>query len=281
MSKESFRVSGGSKESGEDQVKGVNRDEPKTDVSPSQVPALELSAELKGRVIAALDALEDDAESIAPVLEPVIPPPELIRRVFEKIDTLDMDARGSAAIVRHNSEGRPVDRAVKVTKYRRALVTASLGFALLWMAVSAVALWHVLMMKRDAEFQALAAIKLEQEARAAEREAQKRLAELKAKEQQRQQAFLAAEKAREELSATNARLQRSNDELTSALRKAMIAREQAAIAQEHAGMNAKAARLAEQEALLAVEELRQRLSTERERLSFVERQLGELVTSLK
>jgi hypothetical protein len=179
-------------------------------------------------------------------------------------------------------------QAAKSTRRKRALAVGSTAFLLLLVAASAVALVVIRNAQREAERQAIAALKAETEARnaeamarTAEMEAKERLVEVQAKELQRQEAQAKAEKAKEELAAAYGRLQSTNDEMLLALKRAKYAQWVSKQSQKSAYKNAEAARVAEDRAVAAADALKKKLQEERERIQFLEGQLGSFATDLK
>ncbi|WP_224248330.1 nSTAND1 domain-containing NTPase [Hyalangium gracile] len=179
-------------------------------------------------------------------------------------------------------------QAAKATRRKRFLAVGSIVFLVALVAISAVALVVIRNAQREAERQAVAALKAEtearkaaEEARSAEAQAKENLAQAQAKELQRQEAQARAEKAKEELAAAYAQVRTTNDELLLALKRAKYAQWLSKRAQKSATENAEAARVAEDKAIRAAEALKKKLQEERERIQFLEGQLGSFATDLK
>jgi serine/threonine protein kinase len=176
----------------------------------------------------------------------------------------------------------------RAARRKRVLAGAGLAFMAVLVAASAVALVVIRNAQREAERQAVAAVRAEAEARyaagearTAETQAKERLAEVQAKELQRQEAQSKAEKAKEELAAAYAQLRGTNDELLLALKRAKYAQWLSKQSQKSATTNAEAARVAEAKALGAADALKKKLQEEHERIQFLEGQLGTFATDLK
>ncbi len=179
-------------------------------------------------------------------------------------------------------------QAAKSTRRRRVLAVGFTAFLGVLVAASAVALVVIRNAQREAERQAVAAVKAEAEARSAETvardaetvarkaeaEAKENLAQAKAKELQRKEAQARVEKAKEELAQTN-------DELVLALKRAKYMQWLSKRAQKSATQNAEAARLAEEKALKAAEELKKKMEEERERFQSALGEFGPFATDLK
>jgi serine/threonine protein kinase len=208
--------------------------------------------------------------------------------VVEEAQRFQRRYRGELPEVQHAFLDAVFSQATRATRRKRALAVGSTAFLIMLVAASAVALVVIRNAQREAERQAEVAQKLEAEARTAEAqartaetEAKERLAEVKAKELQRQEALAKEEKARAELAAAYERQKKTNEELKIALKRAQAATWLAKQAQRMAHMNAQAARKAEAKALAAAEELKKKLQEEQERIQFLEGQLGALIMELR
>jgi hypothetical protein len=152
-------------------------------------------------------------------------------------------------------------------------------FLLLLVAASAVALVIIRESKQEADRLAQKALNAETEAKASLVVAQAKEKERREALEKEKQARDEERKAREEVVAAAARIQTTNDELNTALRKAKYAQWRTRLAMKRADKNAEAARQAEARAVAAVEKLRKRLQEERER--FQKRTGGVLFETFK
>jgi serine/threonine protein kinase len=190
--------------------------------------------------------------------------------------------------VQHDFLTAVIEQAAKAARRKRALTVGSIGFLAVLVVASTGALVVIRQSKHEAERQAEVARKAEAEARASEdlarkaaEEAKQRLAQVQAKEEERRLAQLAAVRAKEDLVAAYAQLQKTNQELSDALDEAQRAQQRVKLAKKHADLNAEAARRAEMEALRAAEQLRRRQEKDKERIAFLEEQLGSIVPKLE
>jgi serine/threonine protein kinase len=139
----------------------------------------------------------------------------------------------------------------KNLRRKRALVIGSTVFLSLLVVAAVIALVVIRHAQQESERQAIVAQRAEVEAR-------QRLAEVQAKELERQQAQQKVEVATAQVVLTTEELQRKNEELSNALKVAGIAR-------KTAELNELAARRAQQEAIRAAQQLEILLQRERER----------------
>ncbi|WP_239470351.1 serine/threonine protein kinase [Archangium violaceum] len=161
----------------------------------------------------------------------------------------------------------------KGKRLKRALLMGTTTFLVFLVIAAAVALVVIRNSQQEAERQAAAALRAEavarqaegsardaaELARSAEAEAKQRLAEVQAKELERQKAQQAAEDARSQL-------QRKNDELLSALKRAQELQKHARFARLRAEKSASLARRAKEEAIRAAREREALLQREQELL---------------
>ncbi|MFP2926865.1 protein kinase domain-containing protein [Pyxidicoccus sp. 3LG] len=162
----------------------------------------------------------------------------------------------------------------KAARRRKALVIGSTAFLGLLAIAAVIALVVIHKAQQEAERQAVIARSAESEAREAETVARKRLAEVQAKELERQKAQEAAEAANAQVAVTNDELLRKNDALIDALENANKAQLRARFAKRYAEKNATAARQAQDEAIRAAQQLQSLLRREQERVQRLQAQLG-------
>ncbi|NMO22910.1 nSTAND1 domain-containing NTPase [Pyxidicoccus fallax] len=162
----------------------------------------------------------------------------------------------------------------KAARRRRALVIGSTAFLGLLAVAAVIALVVIHNAQREAERQAVIARSAEAEAREAAAVASNRLAEVQAKELERQKAQEQAETANAQVALTNDELQRKNSELIEALENANKAQMKARFAKRHAEKNAVTARKAQDEAIRAAKQLQTLLRKEQERAQRLQSQLG-------
>ncbi|RKH03078.1 serine/threonine-protein kinase PknK [Corallococcus sp. CA053C] len=172
-------------------------------------------------------------------------------------------------------------QAKKGKRLKRALLVGSATFLGLLVVAAVVALVVIRNAQQEAERQAQAAQESEIIARAAaasaqsaETEAKERLAEVQAKELERQKAQQAAEAANAQVALANQELLSKNDELGSALERAQEAQLRARFAKKRAEESAESEREAREEAIRAAQKLSTLLAREKERVQRLQSQLG-------
>jgi serine/threonine protein kinase len=162
----------------------------------------------------------------------------------------------------------------RAARRRRALVIGSTAFLGLLAIAAVIALVVIAKAQKEAERQAVIARSAESEAREAEQAARRHLAEVQAKELERQKAQEEAEAANAQVAVTNAELQTKNGALLEALENANKAQLRARFARRYAEKNAAAARSAQDEAIRAAQQLQSLLRREQERVQRLQTQLG-------
>ncbi|MCP3137973.1 protein kinase [Pyxidicoccus sp. QH1ED-7-1] len=162
----------------------------------------------------------------------------------------------------------------KAARRRKALVIGSTAFLGLLAIAAVIALVIIHQAQQEAERQAIIARSAASEAREAETVARTRLAEVQAKELERQKAQEAAEAANAQVAVTNDELVRKNDELLDALENANKAQLRARFAKRYAEKNATAARQAQDDAIRAAQQLQSLLRREQDRVQRLQSQLG-------
>ncbi len=172
-------------------------------------------------------------------------------------------------------------QAASSIRRKRALAVGSIVSLSLLVAASAVALVVIRKAQRTAEenegkARASAAVAVQAEA-----QARQRLAEVQAKELERQAALGNAEQARKDLEAAYTRLQNTNNELTAAFKKATEAEERARLAQKRANRHARAERLAAERARQLANELEKKRQEDQKRIEELKKQIGDLVRELE
>ncbi|HZI10797.1 MAG TPA: protein kinase [Myxococcus sp.] len=162
----------------------------------------------------------------------------------------------------------------RAARRRRTLVIGSTAFLGLLAIAAVIALVVIAKAQKEAERQAVIARSAESEAREAEQAARRHLAEVQAKELERQKAQEEAEAANAQVAVTNAELQTKNGALLEALENANKAQLRARFARRYAEKNAAAARSAQDEAIRAAQQLQSLLRREQERVQRLQTQLG-------
>jgi len=196
--------------------------------------------------------------------------------------------QGELPQAQHDFLEAVIAQAVRGARRKRALTVGSIVFLTLLVAASTVALVIIRRSKQEVEHTAQVARQAEALARAseevarkAEEEARQRLAEVHAKEIERQRALKDETLARKKLAEAYEQLQQTNAELVDALEDARLAQLRTKKATKNAVLSAEASRRAEREALRVAELLRQRQEKDRERILLLEQQLGSVVKRLE